>query len=148
MATKTTNYKLIKPAQSDYYDVDVFNNNADTIDGVLYGLFDDLTDNMNRLDDMENNFFPKSGGKVYGGVVIRDNLTIENGSINFSNTSITEKNENELDITAKLTVNGNATYDNSRIMMRVIGKDPIIIDKSSDLSQGNIVLYVEDEVAE
>lgn len=145
---KTINYKLNKPEQEDFYDVDDFNSNADIIDTALKSISDDVVDNMDRLDDLENNFFPKSGGKIYGDMVVRDNLKIENGSINFNNTSITEKNENELDITAKLTVNGNATYDNSRIMMRVIGKDPIIIDKSSDLSQGNIVLYVEDEVPE
>ena len=35
MAEKTTNYKLTKPAQDEYYDVDVFNGNADIIDTAL-----------------------------------------------------------------------------------------------------------------
>lgn len=37
MATETTNYKLIKPEQTDYYDVDVFNDNADIVDTALAG---------------------------------------------------------------------------------------------------------------
>lgn len=35
MATYTTNYKLEKPAQTDIYNVDVFNANADKIDAAL-----------------------------------------------------------------------------------------------------------------
>lgn len=35
MATETINYKLKKPAQEDFYNVDDFNNNADTIDNVI-----------------------------------------------------------------------------------------------------------------
>lgn len=35
MATKTTNYNLTKPAQTDYYNVDVFNTNMDVIDKEL-----------------------------------------------------------------------------------------------------------------
>lgn len=35
MATKTVNYSLTKPAQTDYYDVDVFNKNMDIIDAEL-----------------------------------------------------------------------------------------------------------------
>lgn len=35
MATKTPNYNLIKPDPSDYYDIAVFNDNADKIDTAL-----------------------------------------------------------------------------------------------------------------
>ena len=35
MSTKTTNYNLTKPAQTDYYNVDDFNNNFDIIDTEL-----------------------------------------------------------------------------------------------------------------
>lgn len=35
MATQTTNYKLIKPAQTDYYNVKDFNDNMDTIDTAI-----------------------------------------------------------------------------------------------------------------
>jgi len=37
MATYTTNYSLKKPAQSDHYDVDDFNDNADIIDAAIAG---------------------------------------------------------------------------------------------------------------
>lgn len=53
MATKTTNYSLVKPAQEDYYDVGVFNGNADIIDNVINCVAEDLTDSMNRLDEVE-----------------------------------------------------------------------------------------------
>ena len=35
MATYTDNYHLEKPAQSDLYNVDVFNDNSDIIDAAL-----------------------------------------------------------------------------------------------------------------
>ena len=35
MASRTTNYNLIKPDQTDFYNVDDFNNNADKIDLVI-----------------------------------------------------------------------------------------------------------------
>ena len=35
MSTKTENYNLTKPAQTDYYNVDDFNNNFDIIDEVI-----------------------------------------------------------------------------------------------------------------
>lgn len=35
MAETTANFRLIKPAESDFYNVEVFNNNADIIDGAV-----------------------------------------------------------------------------------------------------------------
>ncbi len=40
MSTNTNNYKLIKPAQEDFYNVDDFNNNADIIDSQLKAVSD------------------------------------------------------------------------------------------------------------
>ena len=40
MSTNTNNYKLIKPAQEDFYNVDDFNNNADIIDSQLKAISD------------------------------------------------------------------------------------------------------------
>ena len=37
MSTQTTNYGLIKPDTADYYDISVFNQNADIIDNALKG---------------------------------------------------------------------------------------------------------------
>lgn len=48
---ETTNYKLKKPAQNDYYNVEDFNENADIIDAVLQ----DLANHKADLDD---------GGKI------------------------------------------------------------------------------------
>ena len=35
MATETTNYKLIKPDEGEFYDIQVFNQNADKIDEII-----------------------------------------------------------------------------------------------------------------
>ncbi len=43
MSTNTNNYKLIKPAQEDFYNVDDFNNNADIIDSQLKAVSDKAT---------------------------------------------------------------------------------------------------------
>lgn len=48
MAATTTNYSLTKPAQDDYYNVDVFNENADKIDAALKA--HDDTDNAVKAD--------------------------------------------------------------------------------------------------
>lgn len=42
MATNTENYGLIKPAQEEFYDIDVFNENADKVDAVLKAHADGL----------------------------------------------------------------------------------------------------------
>lgn len=46
MATETTNYKLIKPAQEDFYNVDDFNTNADKIDSVISEHAKDYTNHV------------------------------------------------------------------------------------------------------
>lgn len=42
MANYTENYNLEKPLQEEYYNVDVFNGNADILDAELKGLHDDV----------------------------------------------------------------------------------------------------------
>ena len=37
MAAETTYYKLKKPAENEFYDIQVFNQNADLIDAALHG---------------------------------------------------------------------------------------------------------------
>lgn len=44
MATETTNYHFSKPAETDYYDVNVQNNNWDVADQALKGLGDEKVD--------------------------------------------------------------------------------------------------------
>lgn len=47
MADKTTNYKLVKPDENDFYDINVFNDNADVLDKEIHKLdvpeFEDYT---------------------------------------------------------------------------------------------------------
>ena len=66
MSTNTNNYKLIKPAQEDFYNVDDFNNNADIIDSQLKAVSDKAeaalpatsytaTDILNKLKTVDGN---------------------------------------------------------------------------------------------
>lgn len=63
MASLTTNYHLTKPAQSDFYDVGDFNDNADKIDTQMKKNedaaatnkqdIDDINEDLGNLDDLE-----------------------------------------------------------------------------------------------
>ena len=44
VATETTNYHFSKPAETDYYDVNIQNNNWDVADQTLKGLDDEKVD--------------------------------------------------------------------------------------------------------
>ena len=48
MATNTTNYNLIKPADEDFYDIAVFNNNSDVIDSTLKSISDNVNTKTNK----------------------------------------------------------------------------------------------------
>lgn len=48
MATNTTNYNLIKPTGDEFYDIEVFNQNADTIDGALKSISDNANTKTNK----------------------------------------------------------------------------------------------------
>ena len=49
MADKTTNYNLIKPTPDEFYDIEVFNENADIIDAELKKLNDNKVDLAEHL---------------------------------------------------------------------------------------------------
>jgi hypothetical protein len=63
MATKTNNYKLTKPEQTDFYNVDDFNDNMDIIDGELKKAEEHTTDSNVHVTAEEkkawNNATPK-----------------------------------------------------------------------------------------
>lgn len=50
MPTNTTNFRLIKPGQEEFYNVDVPNANMDTIDGVLKALQDAINSGASEQD--------------------------------------------------------------------------------------------------
>lgn len=75
MATKTPNYELNKPAQEDFYDVDVFNDNMDKIDTALSNKVDkvagkDLSENdytttdKNKVGNLPDNTKEELGKKA------------------------------------------------------------------------------------
>ncbi|MBN7773153.1 hypothetical protein [Clostridium aminobutyricum] len=50
MSTRTTNYKLVKPAENEFADIDVINSNMDIIDSSLKGLEKELSDNIDTIN--------------------------------------------------------------------------------------------------
>lgn len=60
MPDKTKNYKLNMPLQEEFYDVDVFNENTEIIDKALEDKFD------------------KTGGEIYGSIIVRYQIKIKN----------------------------------------------------------------------
>ncbi|WP_430884296.1 hypothetical protein [Fusibacter sp. JL216-2] len=67
MSTNTNHLGLIKPSPTDYYDIEVFNSNADSIDGAIKGHDD-------RIADIENNFDMKNSIRSEL-VVTQDHIT-------------------------------------------------------------------------
>lgn len=55
MPNQTTNYNLTKPIETERYDVQVFNNNADIIDAQMKSNADGIADVNSRLDNLINN---------------------------------------------------------------------------------------------
>lgn len=71
MATQTTNYKLTKPTQDEYYNVQVFNDNADKIDAAL----------NNKAEGTHNHdgkYYPMTGGDLKGSIGANYELRIRN----------------------------------------------------------------------
>ena len=66
-------FKLRKPDQEEFYDVDDFNFNADILD--------------TELKNVKDNYLPLTGGTVTGDVAINGALTIPNGLIRTNDTS-------------------------------------------------------------
>ncbi len=54
MPNQTTNYNLTKPLETERYDVQVFNNNADIIDTQMKSNADGITNVNSRLDNLNN----------------------------------------------------------------------------------------------
>lgn len=47
MPNTTTNYGLVKPLETEFYDIAIFNSNADKVDTALKEIDDSLTDRIN-----------------------------------------------------------------------------------------------------
>lgn len=54
MPNQTTNYNLTKPLETERYDVQVFNNNADIIDSQMKSNADGIANVNSRLDNLNN----------------------------------------------------------------------------------------------
>lgn len=55
MPNQTTNYNLTKPLETERYDVQVFNNNADIIDAQMKSNFEVLNTKITELENAITN---------------------------------------------------------------------------------------------
>lgn len=55
MPNQTTNYNLTKPLETERYDVQVFNDNADIIDAQMKSNFEVLDTKITKLEDAITN---------------------------------------------------------------------------------------------
>lgn len=55
MPNQTTNYNLTKPLETERYDVQVFNNNADIIDAQMKSNFEVLDTKITELEEAITN---------------------------------------------------------------------------------------------
>ncbi len=105
MAIETTNYKLKKPLQTEYYDVDVFNENMDTIDKTInehindgdnphkvtkaqvgLGNVDNTSDANKPISEaaqeaLDDKLSKSEGGTVKGEVEFEKNVRVDNTHI-------------------------------------------------------------------
>lgn len=88
MATNTTHYNLEKPAQSDLYNVDVFNDNADKIDTALWGKSD--ASNLAVVEPTNTASQPYSVGQylVLGGILYKVTAAIASGGTIIPGTNV------------------------------------------------------------
>jgi len=61
MASKTEHYGLTKPDETDFYDIAVFNENADIIDAALYEVRDADYDTAGSADTVQKNLDAHTG---------------------------------------------------------------------------------------
>lgn len=102
MASKTTNYNLTKPAAEDFYNIDVFNANADIIDTELKKVNDKKVDKISGKGLSTNDYTTEEKAKlaeIASGAQVN---VIESVKINETPLPITEKAVN-ISITNNLT---------------------------------------------
>ena len=63
----TENYRLKKPAQTDYYDVDDFNYNADIIDGIIGNIPQAVYNGDAKAIEFRGGTVVVGGGGISGG---------------------------------------------------------------------------------
>lgn len=105
MATETTNYKLEKPTQDEFYDVEVFNRNADKLDAAIAeaaasgGVSEEtaakLDEILNALKTMTISHKKMKGGKITAAETVTFNFKEIDTIANDADTdvNITFKNE-------------------------------------------------------
>lgn len=92
MATYTDHYNLEKPAQTDIYNVDVFNDNADIVDSVLFGKSD-----LSNLGEVETSAtasrsYAVGENLVYNGILYKVTTAIAAGGTITPNSNVSQVN--------------------------------------------------------
>ena len=100
MATQTTHYSLTKPAKTDYIDVDVINDNSDTIDTTLYAKQDKLNKGTVVLstswtgNDPYTQVITITGSTQYSKIDLQPDATVIEEMINDGVTALWVQNDN------------------------------------------------------
>jgi hypothetical protein len=102
MASKTTNYNLTKPAAEDFYNIDVFNANADIIDTELKKVNNNKVDKISGKGLSTNDYTTEEKAKLAGLEFGAQKNVIESVKINGTPLPITEKAV-DISITDNLT---------------------------------------------
>lgn len=92
MATYTTNYHLEKPAQSDLYNIDVFNGNADTIDTTLASKSGSSNIATVESSNTASKAYAKGEYLVYNGLLYIVTTAIASGGTITPGTNVTQTN--------------------------------------------------------
>lgn len=142
MATQTTNYKLIKPAQEDFYDVDEFNGNADIIDTQLKTLSNNKVDKVSGKGLSTNDYTTAEKNKLAGIATGANNYvhpaTHPWSMITGAPTSLPASGGTADKVKNKLTA-GSKTYDGSAAVTLTaadLGAAPAYTYSTTDLTPG------------
>lgn len=94
MSTPTTNYSFVKPGDNEYYDINVINENMDIADAELKESEDHRVDTISHIVAAERAAW--------------NNLIVERGTANLTNTKLYPFNDSEKTIslvTARVNLN-------------------------------------------
>lgn len=121
MATKTTNYNLIKPDLTDDADIRVINGNMDVLDNNLKQVSDSVTNSTNNLYSditVTSDYtlkFTKGSGSSTTCDTIKNATEVKNTTGTARITAVTDNNINVFEVVSnsKYTFNGLTAYMNS-----------------------------------
>lgn len=130
---KTTNYGLGKPLQTEYYNVDIFNANADIVDNALNTIKNNVTAEITRATNAESTLSNDLSKKVSS-----SDLTAHTGN-------------SDIHVTATQKSNWNAAYNHSQTShdyipnsKKGVANGVATLDSSGTIPEVQLPSYVDD----